>query len=196
MNFRQFFGMLTWIAVWTSLIPAAHADSWMPPKPSVTYESKARDARFIVTTSGSPNLIHASSGTLYVIKTGSRDADWLRIWHKPLQNQLAPVTALVANGGWRVITFDNYYSAGYGDEVIVFYDEKGDLLKKYPLEALLSDAELKQVPHSISSRWWRSKAEIDETLGLLKVVIALGHNNTPAIKSISFNLVNGEMISP
>ncbi len=196
MNFRQFFGIITWIAVWAFLIPVAHADSWMPPKPSVTYESADRDARFIVTTSASPDLLFASSGALYVKKSGSGDADWPRIWIKPLQNRLSPVTALVANGGWRVITFDNYYSVGYGDEVIVFYDEKGDLLKKYSLESLLSAAELKQVPHSISSRWWRSKTEIDETLGLLKVEVALRHGNAPAKKSISFNLLNGEMITP
>lgn len=196
MNFRQFFGILTWIAVWAFLVPVAHADSWMPPKPSVTYESETRDARFIVTTSTRQDILYASSGALYVRKSGTGDAEWLRIWNKTLQNQVSPVTALVANGGWRVITFDNYYSVGYGAEVIVFYDEKGDLLKKYSLESLLSDTELSQVPRSVSSRWWRSKAEIDETLGLLKVEVTLRHGDAPAKKPISFNLLNGEMITP
>ena len=196
MKFRLFWGFAALFTVLTCLTPAAHADSWMTPKPSVTYESTTQDARFIVTSSARPDTLFACSGALYVKSTSSGALRWIKLWDKPLQNQLSPVTALVSDGGWRVVTFDNYYSVGFGDEVIVFYDERGDLLKKYSLESLLSESELNQVTRSVSSRWWRSRVAIDETLGLLKVEVGLTQGLTKSMKPIVFNLLNGEVITP
>ena len=178
------------------LTPIAHADSWRPPKPSVTYESAAQDARFIVTSTGRTSSFANCSGALYVKAAPASAAEWVKLWDKPLQNQLSPVTALVANKGWRVITFDNYYSVGYGDEVVVFYDEKGDLLKKYSLESLLSPEELGQVSRSVSSRWWRKTVAINENIGLLKVEVALNKGPSKMIKPLTFNLLDGELIQP
>jgi hypothetical protein len=174
-------------------LPAAHADSWLPPKPSVTYESAAGDARFIVTTSGRTDSLAGCRGTL-LVKNG--DNQWRQLWDKPLQNQLSPVTAVVADGGWRVITFDNYYSAGYGDEVIVFYNEVGELIRKYSLEALLSAAELNRIPRSVSSRWWRSRIRLDEALGTLTIDVAQSYADKHSVKSVSFNLADGKVLSP
>ena len=175
------------------LLPAAYADSWLPPKPSVTYESLNGDARFIVTASGRTNSLVGCRGTLLV---KNDDSQWHQLWDKPLQNSLSPVTAVVADGGWRVITFDNYYSAGYGDEVIVFYSETGDLIRKYSLEALLSKEELARVPRSVSSRWWRSQVRLDEALGILIVDVVQSSADKRFIKSISFNLADGGVLSP
>lgn len=173
----------------------AQADSWLPPKPSVTYESAVKDARFVVTASARSSSLAASQGSLEIY---SAAGGWSMVWRKTLQNQLSPVTALVANGGWRVVTFDNYYSVGFGDEVIVFYDESGNLLKKYSLESLLTESELAQVSRSVSSRWWRKAVRIDESLGLLLVEIGLnsGSPTHPLVKPISFNLLDGARLSP
>jgi hypothetical protein len=175
------------------LLPAAHADSWLPPKPSVTYESAAGDARFTVTTSGRTNSLVGCRGTLLV---KNDDSQWHQLWDKPLQNPLAPVRAVVADGGWRVITFDNYYSVGYGDEVIVFYNETGDLIKKYSLEDLLSKEELDRIPRSVSSRWWRSQVRLDEPLGVVTVDVVQSSADKRSLKSISFDLGNGRVLSP
>ena len=196
MTHRHYFCFAALLIVFGCLSPTAHADSWMPPKPTATYESSALDARFVVTSSGRPDTLFACSGALYVKRSQVAGAEWSKLWDKPLQNQLSPVTALVANGGWRVVTFDNYYSVGFGEEVIVFYDEEGNLLKKYSLEALLSEKELSQVSRSVSSRWWRSKVEIDEPLGVLKVEIGLNQAKKKLTKFISFNLLNGELLTP
>ncbi|MHC1761025.1 MAG: hypothetical protein AB9917_16265 [Negativicutes bacterium] len=193
MRFRHVFCIVALFTLMMSgLSPSAHADSWRPPKPTVTYESAALDARFIVTSSGRSDTLFACSGAIYLKEAG--ESEWTKVWSKPLQNHLSPVTALVANRGWRVVTFDNYYSVGYGDEVVVFYDEKGEVLKKYSLESLLSETELKQVPRSISSRWWRSKATLEESLGLLKVEVAQRREQQRWIKPILFNLLDGEII--
>ena len=175
------------------LLPAAHADSWLPPKPAVTYESSAGDARFTVTASGRTNSLVGCRGTLLV---KNDDSQWHQLWDKPLQNPLAPVRAVVADGGWRVITFDNYYSAGYGDEAIVFYSETVDLIRKYSLEVLLSKEELDRVPRSVSSRWWRNRVRLDDTLGVLSVDVVQSYGDKRSIKSISFDLGNGGILSP
>ena len=194
MIFRHFFCYAALLTAFTCLGPVAHADSWMPLKPSVTYESAAQDARFVVTSTARPEGSLFSSGAMYVKKTDSGAENWIKLWDASLQNH--PVTALVANGGWRAITCDSWYSAGFGEEVIVFYDEKGSLLKKYSLESLLTATELSRVPRSVSSRWWRAKLSIDEPLGLLKVEVAQSHDNKSATKSIVFSLLNGEVVSP
>lgn len=199
MNFSRHFCCLALFAVCLGFSTVAHADSWLPPKPIVTYESAAKDARFTVTTQLSQTSLASCSGTMSVNKGSADKAMWIEIWHQPLQNQVSPVTALVADGGWRVVTFDNYYSVGYGDEVIVFYDEKGALLKKYSLEALLSPTELGQVSRSVSSRWWRKAAVMNDALGLLSVEIGLNQGDqirTVTTKTISFNLLDGEILSP
>jgi len=194
MTFRHFFCCVALLTAFTCLSPVAQADSWMPLKPSVTYESAAQDARFVVTSAARPDGSLFSSGALFIKKANSSADEWIKLWDAPLQNH--PVTALVANGGWRAITFDSWYSAGFGEEVLVFYDEKGSLLKKYSLESLLTETELSRVPRSVSSRWWRAKLSIDEPLGLLKVEVAQSHDKKSATKSIAFSLLNGEVVSP
>lgn len=199
MNFSRHFCCLALFSVCLGFSTVAHADSWLPPKPIVTYESAAKDARFTVTTQLSQTSLASCSGTMSVNKGSADKAMWIEIWRQPLQNQVSPVTALVADGGWRVVTFDNYYSVGYGDEVIVFYDENGALLKKYSLEALLSPTELGQVSRSVSSRWWRKAAVMNDALGLLSVEIGLNQGDqirTVTTKTISFNLLDGEILSP
>jgi hypothetical protein len=199
MRLLRYFCSLVLVAACFGISTVAQADSWLPPKASVTYESTAKDARFTVLVKLTPASLASCSGVMSVNKGSAANAIWVEVWRQPLQNQLSPVTALVANAGWRVVTFDNYYSAGYGGEVIVFYDEQGNLLKKYSLEALLSPTELGQVSRSVSSRWWRRAASIDETLGLLKIQIGLNQGEqgrSTTTKDISFNLLDGEILSP
>ena len=199
MRLLRYFCSLALVAACFGFSAIAQADSWLPPKASVTYESIAKDARFTVTVNLNPAGLASCSGTMSVNKGSIDNAIWIEVWRQPLQNQLSPVTALVANGGWRVVTFDNYYSAGYGDEVIVFYDEQGALLKKYSLESLLSPTELGQVSRSVSSRWWRRAARIDETLGILKIEVGLNQGEqgrSVVTKAISFNLLDGGILSP
>ena len=194
MSFRLFLRLGILSMVLFTLNPTAYADSWLPPKPESTYESAAQDARFVVSAATHPGTLLASSGAVYTKQPGTNSADWIKRWEAPLQN--LPVTALVTNGGWRVVTFDSWYSVGFGDDVIVFYDETGALLKKHSLESLLSAAELNKVPHSVSSRWWRTKASINEMLGLLKVDVAQSEEKQRNTKTLTFDLLSGEVITP
>lgn len=81
-------------------------------------------------------------------------ADTLKIWEKNLINQIAPVSVIVANDGQSVVTFDNWYSSGYGINVMVIYNQKGELFKRYSLEDF-SPFPINNYKMEISSILWR-----------------------------------------
>lgn len=70
-----------------------------------------------------------------------------------LQNPVAPVDALVTNAG-QLITFDNWHNFGYGKAVVI-YNRRGTVVKAYELEQLYPRGKLRDIPVSVSSRWWR-----------------------------------------
>jgi TonB family protein len=107
-------------------------------------------------------------GTLYERKNGKL----VELWSIPLVNEVAPVSALVTNDGSYVVTFDNWHSVGYGDDVVVIYDSEGRLWRKYALEELLPESYLTQLPTSTSSRTWGEGHQVDDENGLLILQIA------------------------
>jgi hypothetical protein len=70
-----------------------------------------------------------------------------------LVNPVSPVAALVTNVGY-LITFDNWHNAGYG-KVVAVYRPNGRLVRAFALDEIYSAANVKRLPHSVSSRWWR-----------------------------------------
>ena len=191
MLFRRLLSCSLLLFVLVALTPVAQADSWLPPKPSTSYFSQSQDTQFVVTFSAPKDNPSLCFGILYKKNPDPKGPDWLNVWEKPMADGVPPVVVLVANSGWRVITFDRWYSVGYGENVIVFYDEKGSVLKKYSLESLLTESELSQLPCSVSSRWWRNKVAIDEALGLLNVDIS---QRQVSPKRVSFRLIDGTIL--
>jgi hypothetical protein len=82
------------------------------------------------------------------------DSDTTVIWEKKLINQISPVVVIVSNNGSSVVTFDNWYSNGYGIDVMVVYNQTGGLVKRYKLEDF-SPIPINDFKMSISSLWWR-----------------------------------------
>jgi len=80
------------------------------------------------------------------------------IWEQKLINRIAPVTAIVSNDGKFLVTFDNWLSMGYGVDVMVYYNEKGELIKRHMLEDI-SPFPINTYKISISSLWWRCGQE-------------------------------------
>lgn len=193
-----FLAALFWLTLAADLA-TVRADSWLPPPVEKIYESAAQDARLIVTVLDKKTDSLFRSRGLLQLKDSAAESGWRTRWNEPLQNPLSPLTVLVSDGGWRVITLDNYYTVGFGDEVVVFYDENGKLLKKYSLEMLLQEKDMARIPRTVSSRWWRKKAWIDEALGLLKVEVSLRAAAEQAKASealiLSFQLTDGSILS-
>lgn len=85
-------------------------------------------------------------------------SDSTLVWKRTLLNDVCPVNAIIANDGSSIATFDNWYFRGYGVNVFVVYDEKGDAKKTYKLEEITPFA-LNDYPRSISSIYWSEIVE-------------------------------------
>lgn len=84
----------------------------------------------------------------------TNDTSSILLWKKTLLNDICPVHAIIANDGSSIATFDNWYSSGYGVNVFVIYNEKGEAKRTYKLDEI-SPFPLNDYEMSISSLWWR-----------------------------------------
>lgn len=105
------------------------------------------------------------------------------IWEQKLINRVAPVTAIVSNDGKFLVTFDNWHSMGYGVDVMVYYNEKGELIKRHMLEDI-SPFPINAYEISISSMWWRCGQEFVDNH---RILICFVDENEVAKKKI-YNL--------
>lgn len=82
-----------------------------------------------------------------------------RAWRRDLRNDVAPVEAVVTNGG-RVMTLDNWHRVGFGTQAVVLYDTTGTPIADYALIDILPKGYVMALPHSVSSMFWRGKPRV------------------------------------
>ena len=103
-------------------------------------------------------------------------------WEINLVNEVAPVSILVSDAGDHVVTFDNWHSVGYGDDVVVIYEGfTGRLIKKLGLTDFLTEKDVSQLSHSASSIWWGGGHFFDRERR--EVVLQIAKNGRPAFES-------------
>lgn len=149
----------------------ARADSWMPPAKSVTLSANGQfrftsypapnrkvDAYFEDGAEGRRSARPNAEGRL---ERKRARGGWETVWKAPLANLIAPTDALVTNDGRHVVTFDNWYGTGHGENVIVIYGADGSLVRSMMLTDLVPDFYMATLPQSVSSIQWRDGAEID-----------------------------------
>lgn len=111
-------------------------------------------AKFFKSLEEKDTVIIPCSGKLILIE----GTDTTLVWERKLLNEISPVSAIVANDGSSVVTFDNWFSYGYGKNVMVVYNEKGDAKRTYSLSDI-SPYALNDYFTSVSSIWWRAGAK-------------------------------------
>lgn len=85
-----------------------------------------------------------------------RDGKWVPLWSRPLVNEVAPVTAIVADDGGRFVTFDNWHMTGFDEHVVVIYGAGGALVRSLRLDQIVPAYFVDALPRSVSSIHWRS----------------------------------------
>jgi hypothetical protein len=70
-----------------------------------------------------------------------------------LLNPVSPVDAIVTNTGY-LVTFDNWHNAGYG-KAVALYRPNGKLVRAFEIDEIYAVENVKRIPTSVSSRWWR-----------------------------------------
>jgi len=146
------------------------ADSWPPPKTKDYYnDTKTYFVRIVPRTvpekfwkwiNAKPKQKkHFSPADTTIIPCHAimykrtKNGDSL-VWKKNLINQIAPVSAFVSNDVRYLVTFDNWHSMGYGVDVMVYYDNQGNLIKRHMLEDI-SPFPINTYSISTSSIRWR-----------------------------------------
>jgi Gram-negative bacterial TonB protein C-terminal len=118
-----------------------------------------------------------------------------KLWKVKLDNEVAPVEVLVSNNGDYVITFDNWHGTGYGDNVVAIYETStGKLLRKVGLEDFLTDSDIYNLPHSVSSIKWSGEHQIDYVKKNLVLKVVKPSKNRNEFFDVRIDLVNGKVL--
>lgn len=149
---------------------AARADSWPPPAKKVTLSANGQ-YRFTAFPAPEGKVDayldnRAKAGVSRPSATGRLErkragGGWETVWQAPLANLIAPTDALVTNDGRHVVTFDNWYATGHGEDVIVIYRADGSLVRSMMLTDLVPDFYRDALSHSVSSIDWRKQAAFE-----------------------------------
>ena len=170
--------------------PVVHADTWAPPSEEV-YTSADGDTRVVVTPREiASRLDYFRDDTEGVERPGQKPGSdrtqararlerratgdtWVTAWDVPLANDVAPVNAVVGDGGRFLVTFDHWHAMGFGDDVVVVYDGAGREVRRWSLDAIVGRDVAATMPRSISSLWWRGNPEpgADGTSVRLPVIV-------------------------
>ena len=129
--------------------------------------------KFMQSISAQDTVLIPCKGELYMVK-GTTDS--VLIWERTLLNDICPTYAIVANDGSSIATFDNWYSTGYGVNVFVVYDEKGNARKTYKLEEI-SPFPLNDYSVSISSLFWRKNVHYIDN-DCIEIIFETDENKT------------------
>ncbi|GAB2508870.1 hypothetical protein [Lysobacter humi (ex Lee et al. 2017)] len=168
-----------------ALATPARADSWLPPSER-TYTSPGGLYRLTVV----PRPL-AGALPYFADKVGGREPagkpsgstqrhpvgrlewstarGWSTVWQGPLVNDVAPVEAVVSDGG-RFATFDNWHSLGYGDDAVVVYDRTGKPVRRVGLDALLPAAWIASLPRTVSSMHWRQDVVVEDGVVVIQIL--------------------------
>lgn len=146
------------------------ADLWEPTEIFVTY-SENKEYMLIVYPKVIPDNFHSyryqrllKKGVLkdsiqpcHAILYHIRNTDTITIWNKPLINAGSPVSAVVANDGKSVVTFNEWGWLGLIHPIVI-YGELGELIKDISLEEI-SPFPINQYHSSRSSIYWSGESE-------------------------------------
>lgn len=121
-----------------------------------------------------------------------------------LVNRDAPGQALVTDDGQRLLTVNEYAAAGFGENTIVVYDEKGGLIARYSLSDFLPEEYVAGLPRTAATiRWWAGEPVIEPNShrAILSINIAGEDTGTPRAARreefrLALDLDTGEIEKP
>ncbi|HEU5056662.1 MAG TPA: hypothetical protein VFU21_09045 [Kofleriaceae bacterium] len=151
------------VAFVAAVVSTARADDWPAPTTKYVKSDSGRYRAVVVPGArGKPGSLE-----LYDDRDPTRPK---KLYRRAPVNQVAPVKALLSDGG-QLVTVDEWHNAGY-KHALVIYDRKGKVVVDCALEHLLLSEELAEVKTSVSSRWWRAEEEgefwLDGAAALIK----------------------------
>jgi len=168
---------------------SAGADSWAPPQTQVTPSANGQFRVTVVprpldgplayfedkvdgTEPAGQRKGEAQVSPIALVEKLDATGAWRRVWQMPLVNDVAPPSVLIADDGSFLVTFDNWHSVGFGDDVVVVYDRQGTLVRQLSLEQILPAVYVPHIPRTVSSRWWGGKHALVEKDQFVELQVA------------------------
>ena len=146
-----------YLVPFATLLPVAlRADSWMPPAPHAFLSDNSG-----IVVRVDPGSMNTDGSTAKTARCRffrySEEKKTYEFWREhDLVNDTLPCDVLTPNDGSFLVTFDDYFGMGTSANTVVVYDSSGRMLKKWALDDILSDVEIRELPASVSSIHWRS----------------------------------------
>jgi len=176
------------LCVCLSVMPwLVQADSWMPPGTEVVTASDGKTRVTITPRQIDNSLAYITDKIVGEDKAGQREdgprqatarvehknaqGKWQVVWQGPLVNDVAPADTLLSPGGRYLITLDNWFSRGFGDDVIVIYGDHGQHLHQLALRQILPSEYVAALPRTTSSRHWNGGATLSEDGEVLRIAL-------------------------
>ena len=184
---------LTAVLLSVLLVGGARADQWLPPEVR-EYLSVDEAWRLTVTPYDALDANGSAKGVMEHRERGQ----WRRVWSESLLNEVAPVQVLVSSSG-QVVTFDNWYSTGHGDNVVVIYDRRGRAVRSLELADFLPDEYVETLSHSVSSIRWGGEHHLAENEAQVVLQVAIPSVNfeeRDRYVPLAFDLATGRAIAP
>jgi hypothetical protein len=144
MRAAQTFGLIALM-----FVSSISADSWTRPSAKLVSSADTQLIVRIVPGNGRRN----AQATYY--KRDSATESYLSFQEIELPNATIPIEAYVNNLG-VLVTVDSHGSAGFGP-VVSIINKDGSLLRSYTLDDLYTPSAIREIPTTVSSRWWRNK---------------------------------------
>jgi hypothetical protein len=139
-------------------VPRLDADDWLGPRVATVFSEDGQ--HFVRVTPGrdlgdTHGFAGAGKGAAARAEFYERQPDrsYRLVADVHLLNPVAPVDMLLSDRGF-LVTFDNWANLGYG-KVVAVYDHHGRPVASWELEQLYDSSRLREITHSVSSRWWR-----------------------------------------
>jgi hypothetical protein len=168
MMFGRFWSLLSLVVLALCMMPgAAHADEYEFPYPK-TYVSTSGQVRAIVSPRISEDMVREDGDAVgakgqRLVSTAAATArverrngkGWDTLWERPLLNDVGPSHALVRDDGFYLVTFDDWYSRGYGPHAVVIHGRDGQSVRTMALTDIVPRAWFEALPRSMSAVNWR-----------------------------------------
>lgn len=149
---------LSLLLVFSLAVPSgAYGDSWVSPMPK-TYASERGTYRLTVYPAARSRILASTRAEAVLEKLDGKS--YVEYWRRSLDNKVAPVDVLVSEHEGRFVTFDNWSAMGHGDNAVVVYDGRGEVVRKLALTDFLSKATFENLPSSVSSIHWRKNVQL------------------------------------
>ena len=161
----------------TCAVSVSRADFWGPEQS----EHWSKNRRYVL-------QVVSSSDELRLVRTRAMGIRQ-ELWSRPYVDKTGPPRmAYVADDGKHVILRDVHTNLGFG-RVLVFLGAKGETIRSYALADLLTEAQIFETKHTVSSIWWSEPGWFSFLKGDREFAFVTTHETTQC-----FNVASGERV--